>query len=187
MLMNRDLFNLQRKVEAYKEVLANTRAYRQIWQDSLRDEIIEQLSRLSEQAGLKGTVEHKEEMLNLGAVVFSLGNEKSGVAKQVAQDIHRHMIKHNGSLIYQQLFNGKIIVLMNYPYIEGYGQPAPPRTIGIYRPEELKTPSFLRHLETFVQEVMFWEDFDDEGKSSNVANANQRIGFRMNFEPTPDE
>ena len=30
---------------------------------------------------------------------------------------NRDLIKQNGSLVYQQLFNGKILVLINYPYI----------------------------------------------------------------------
>lgn len=182
--MNRELFNLQRKVESYKQILANTVQYRQVWHDSLRDEIMDHLTRLSEMAGLNGFVEEREELVNLGAVVFSLGDEKSGMAREVAGNIRRDLIKHNGSLIYQQLFNGKILVLMNYPYIESYGQPAPPRTIGIYRPEELKAPFFVRHLETFVQEITFWEDYDDDHNGS--AQDNQRIGFKMNFETPPE-
>lgn len=183
--MNKDLFNLQRKVDVYKEVLSNTKSYRQIWKDSLRVDIVEQLTSLSEQAGLTGTIEEKEEMVNLGGVVFSLGNEKSGVAQKVAENHHREMIKHNGSLIYQQLFNGKVIVLLNYPYIEGYGEPAPPRTLGIYRPEELKRPFFLRHLQTLVQEVTLWEDYDDDEKPAN--DVHQRIGYKMNFDSTFEE
>ncbi|MCO6486558.1 MAG: hypothetical protein J5I41_12355 [Saprospiraceae bacterium] len=182
--MNRDLFNLQRKVENYKQVLANTAAYRQVWHDSLRQEITEQLLRISEMAGLTGEVEEREELRNLGAIVYSLGDEKSGMTREVAGNIHRDLIKHNGSLIYQQLFNGKILVLINYPYIESYGQPAPPKTIGIYRPEELKPPFFLRHLETFVQEITYWEDYDDDDNGN--AQSSQRIGFKMNFETQPE-
>lgn len=182
--MNRELFNLQRKVESYRQVLSNTQVYRQMWLDSLKEEIMTQLQRISELAGLQGTVEEREELVNLGAVVFSLGDEESGMAREVAGNIRRNLIKHNGSLIYQQLFNGKVLVLMNYPYIESYGQPAPPRTIGIYRPEELKPPFFLRHMETFIQEVTFWEDYDDD--DNGTAQANQRIGFKMNFETQPE-
>lgn len=178
--MNRDLFNLQRKVDNYKQVLANTQSYRQVWQDSMKAEIMAQLTQLSETSGLMGEIYEREEMRNLGAVVFTLGDEKSGMAREVAGNIHRDMIKHKGSLIYQQLFNGKILVLINYPYIESYGEPAMPRTIGIYRPEELKGPFFLRHLETFVTEVTHWEDYDDD--DNGAAQAAQRIGFKMNFE-----
>ena len=72
------------------------------------------------------------------------------------------------------LFNGKIIVLINYPFIENYGQPQPPKTIAIYRPEELKEPYFIRHMEEFLQEITKWEDYDDDEPT-------KRIGFQLNF------
>ena len=106
-----------------------------------------------------------------------MGSVKSGLGEPVGDGLHRDLIKQNGSLVYQQLFNGKILVLINYPYIEKYGQPQPPKTIAIYRPEELKEPYFIRHLETFITEIINWEDYDDDRPDEN-----QRIGFKMNFE-----
>lgn len=175
--MDTDLLNLQRKANQYKEVLQNTESYRQVWKDSLRQAIVQQLEQLSEAVELKVKVEVRSDMENLEAVVLSLGEVKSGVYQQVGEDIQRHLIKHNGSLIYQQLFNGKVIVLINYPHIENYGQPRPPKTIAIYRPEELKDPFFLRHMEEFLTEITNWEDYDDD-------EPNKRIGFHLNFNPT---
>ncbi len=172
--MDSQLFNLQRKVKQYKEVLQNTRDYRQVWQDSLKQIIVSKLNELLSATELNATVEERGEMENLEAVVLSLGEVKSGMYQQVGNDIKRHLIKHNGSLIYQQLFNGKIIVLIHYPYIEQYGQPAPPKTIAIYRPEELKAPYFVRHMEEFVVEISKWEDYDDDEPT-------QKIGFDLNF------
>ena len=65
-------------------------------------------------------------------------------------------------------------MLLNYPFIENYGKPRPPKTIAIYRPEELREPYFIRHMEEFMQEVTNWEDYDDD-------EPNQRIGFQLNF------
>ncbi len=91
--------------------------------------------------------------------------------QKVNEHINRDLIKFNGALIYQQLFNGKIVVVINYPQIEDYSQPKPPKTIAIYRPEELKEPFLIRHLEEFVQEITNWEDYDDDEPM-------QRIGFQ---------
>ena len=74
--------------------------------------------------------------------------------------------------------------MINYPYIEGYGEPRPPKSLAIYRPEELKEPFFLRHLEEFITEIFNWEDYDDD---NNGAEPNQRIGFRLNFENPEEE
>ncbi len=170
--------NLKRKVDRYKEVLANTRAYREVWKAELRDSIVARLKELSEASGLGAKVEVKSTVENLEAIVLSMGEAKSGIWENVNKEIKRHLIKHNGSLIYQQLFNGKIIVMINLPLIEGYGQPAPPKTIAIYRPEEIKEPFMLRHLEEFVKDLTTWEDYDDDEPMGQ-----QKIGYNLNFPP----
>ena len=178
--MNRAYNNLKKKVINYQEVLTNTRAYRQVWKDELKDKIVQQLETIIKEVELPAKIEVKSDLENLEAIVFSLGAVKSGMYQEVNDSIKRHMIKHNGSLIYQQLFNGKIVVIINYPFIENYGQPTPPKTIGIYRPEELKEPFFIRHLEEFITEILHWEDYDDDEVPG--AERNQKIGFKLNFE-----
>jgi hypothetical protein len=169
--------SLERKVVRYKEVLENTRQYRELWNTSFKDALVEALTRISKAAGLECIVEVRAEIQNLEAVVLSLGSQDSGLGEPMGDKLFRPLIKQNGSLVYQQLFNGKILVLINYPYIEKYGQPLPPKTIAIYRPEELKDPYCLRHLETFLNEITHWEDQDDE--TPEVAH---RIGFNVNLE-----
>jgi hypothetical protein len=169
-----ELNNLKRKVANYKEVMENTRTYREVWKESLRDKITSVLEMMVKGCDLGATVELRSDMENLEAIVMSLGDVKSGIWQEIGSDIKRHMIKHNGSLIYQQLFNGKVIVLINYPFIENYGQPRQPKTIGIYRPEELKEPFFVRHMEEFITDISNWEDYDDDEPS-------KKIGFDINF------
>jgi len=178
--MNVQLMGLKKKVAQYHDILQNTKDYRATWKDSLCQEIIDHLDTMVEATGLKAEVENRSDMENLEAVVLSLGETKSGMYQQVGTDIERHLIKHNGSLIYQQLFNGKVIVLINYPYIENYGQPRPPKTIAIYRPEELHEAFFIRHMEEFITEITNWEDYDDD-------EPNKRIGFNLNFNPAAAE
>ena len=40
--MNREYSNLKKKVTNYQEVLTNTRAYRTVWKEDLRDKIVKQ-------------------------------------------------------------------------------------------------------------------------------------------------
>lgn len=174
-----DLSNLKRKVSQYKEVLKNTRAYRQVWKDSLKNTIVQQLEEMIKETELGAEIEIKEGVENMEAIVVNLGQVKSGIFENLGNDVKRHLIKHNGSLIYQQLFNGKVIVLINYPMIEGYGQPRPPKQVAIYRPEEIKPPFVLRHMEELLKEVTNWEDYDDDEPSKT-------IGFNMNFMDKPE-
>jgi hypothetical protein len=172
-----DYFGFRRKVERYKEVLENTEHYRTFWREHLKPNLIAHLRRAAEFVGLACSVEERAEIQNLEAVVLSLGHSQSGLGEPLGEGVHRDLIKHNGSLVYQQLFNGKIMVMVNYPYIERYGQPQPPKTLAIYRPEEIKEPYIIRHLEAFISEITFWEDYDDDRPDEN-----QRIGFKLNFE-----
>ena len=174
--MNNELFNLSRKVAQYKEVLSQTESYRNTWKETLKGKLTQFLELAIKEVGLDGTVETRSDFENLEAIVLNLGQVKSGMFQKVNSDIERHLIKHNGSLIYQQLFNGKVIVLIQYPFIENYGEPRPPKTIAIYRPEELKDPFCVRHLEEFIQDMAEWEDYDDDEPS-------KKIGFELNFNP----
>ncbi|HHS95517.1 MAG TPA: hypothetical protein ENJ45_02925 [Phaeodactylibacter sp.] len=173
-----NVLNLKSKVDHYKKVLSNTRAYREVWKKELKAFIIAQLEEVTKEVGLEVSIDVKSSVENLEAIVMSLGEVKSGIWENVNKSIKRHLIKHNGSLIYQQLFNGKIIVLVNLPMIEGYGQSSPPKTVGIYRPEEIKPAYILRHLEGFVKDITLWEDYDDDEPDNH-----QKIGYHLNFMP----
>jgi len=174
--MDPQLYNLRRKVEHYQEVLQTTLNNRQVWQDELRETIVEKLKALTKEVGLEASVDVRKDLENLEGVVLSLGDVKSGLSQRLNDTLKRDLIKHNGSLIYQQLFNRKVIVLINYPHIENYGEPREPKTLSIYRPEELQAPFFIRHLDAFIQEITNWEDFDDEEPM-------KRIGFNMGINP----
>ena len=134
-LSEEDTLNLKRKVTRYKEVLQNTINYRKAWKSTLRKNISEQLRALAAAGGLDAKVEIRDDIKNLEAVALTLGVAESGLGEPVGNGLRRDLIKQNGSLVYQQLFNGKILVLINFPFIEKYGQPQPPKTIAIYRPE----------------------------------------------------
>jgi hypothetical protein len=169
-----ELQNLKRKVDLYKEVIANTETYRKKWHSQLKPMIVSLLQSMAKEVDLKVKVEEKVQMENLEAVVMSLGTTKSGMFQKLENGIEMPLIRQGGSLIYQQLFNGKIIVIIQYPFIENYGEPRPPKTIAIYRPEELNEVYLVRHIEEFVHELTTWEDFDDEEPT-------KKIGFEMNF------
>ena len=178
--MDIELHNLRRKVTQYNEVLRNTQRYRKMWVEELSQKILDQLNYIIGQVGLEAQVEVRSDVENLEAIDLTLGTVRSGMSHRVNDHIQRDLIKHNGALVYQQLFNGKIVVLIQYPYIEGYGEPRAPKTISIYRPEELKDPYFIRHVEEFIQEVTLWEDYDDD-------QPHQRIGFQLNFGNSTEE
>ena len=116
-----DLGSLPAKVEQYKGLLNNTIEYRKKWPKVLKPMIIKSLEQIKDETGLGGTVEIKDQVQNLESVVYNLGRSSSGLYENIEDsDIKRNMIKSNGALIYQQLFNGKVINTA-----DGYTSPTP--------------------------------------------------------------
>jgi len=171
-----ELTSLRGKIQQLKLVLENTKNYREIWTASLKEKIKSDIAFMTQETGLDVDIEVRDQITNLEAIVISLGKKNSGISERLEDDLDRPLIRHGGLLVYQQLFNGKILVMINYPFIEGYGEPSPPRNIAIYRPEEIKTPFILRHLEEFVKEIAEWEDYDDDDV------ATKKIGFNVDYQ-----
>lgn len=174
LLADLNLENLTNKVKNYETVMQNTVQYRKVWTDTLREQISNDLEAICSAAGIAHEIITNTQYKNLEAILLSLGTGKSGIAETVKPDIETHLIRHNGSLLYQQIFNGKVLVQIHYPSIDKYMEPRPPKTLAIYRPEEIKTPFILRHVETLITEITAWEDYDDE---ETVMPA--RIGFNI--------
>ena len=168
-----DYNGLISKVNRYQSILGNTKAYRERWNSFLKQQIVDELGNMLKQTGLEGKLEVQDKVMHLEFIVLSLGSEESGISEIINDKTDKPLIKHNGSLVYQQLFNGKIQVMIGYPYIEGFGEPKPPKVIAIYRPEEIKTPFLIRNMEDFIKELTQWEDYDDDDQPMS------KIGFQM--------
>lgn len=175
--MNINIALLREKVNAYNQVLANTHNYRQEWKDKTRQFIKNILQNVVQQTALKASVTEKNNIENLEAVILELGRSSSGIAENFENtDVKRIMVKNNGSLIYQQLFNGKIMVMLVSPNIEGYGEPKSPKSLQIIRPDEVTEQIIFRHVKDWLEDITEWEDYDDEDPRTKVPF--QPIGFR---------
>src|SRR5690606_35134973 len=103
----------------------------------------------------------------------------SGLSESLENtDLKNTMVKNNGSLIYQQLFNGKIMVMLLSPNIEGYGEAKPPKSLEIICPDETTEDLILNHIERMLQDIVEWEDYDDDDRGKKMAF--QPIGFQHN-------
>lgn len=172
-----DVGSLQARVDSYNQILANTDNYRKDWSDHLKPTIVKGLEQIVKATGLKATIEIKDNVKNLEVIVLNLGQDVSGIGEKLeGSDSTRPMIKNKGALVFQQLFNGKLLILIMYPFIEGYGEPRPPRTLEILRPHEMKEPFLLRYVEEFMKEIISWEDYDDDMDETAKVNP---IGFNM--------
>jgi hypothetical protein len=181
--MKLDLGSISVKANAYKKVLENTNSYRLAWGKDLKPMLMSSLKAIFDEIGIKAEVKEQTKIENLESIVVDLGKSSSGITENMEDSgVKRTMIKSNGALIYQQLFNGKIIVMIVSPFIEGYGEPRPPRTIEILRPDELKEPFMLRHVELLLKDLTEWEDYDDDQPTKSTIGFNP-IGFNETEAP----
>jgi len=175
--MENDILKLQEKVKAYKEVLQNTISYRKEWHNKTKGFIIQHLLSITEQTGLKAKITPKENIENLESVMLDLGRTSSGIGESLENtDFKNFMVKNNGALIYQQLFNGKIMVMLVSPQIEGYGEPKSPEGLEILRPAQIDEGTLLRHVSSLMDKLIQWEDYGEE--ASKVKHTFQPIGFK---------
>jgi hypothetical protein len=167
-----NIASLKSKVALLKETLANTKNYRKQWEPKVKPLILNTLTKVNKKTKLGANVEVKENLENLEVLILNLGKEESGIQEIIPDSkLKRQLIKSNGALVFQQLFNGKIMVMIIYPHIEGYGEPRPPKNLEIVRPDELNEGYILRYCDEFIKEIIGWEDYDDDQPSVN------KIGF----------
>lgn len=175
--MDTDIKQLQTRVKDYNEVLELTQSHRKEWLKDRKAFISNTLQAIIQQTGLKASVIEKNNIENLEAIVLDLGRSSSGLAQNLENtDVKHTMIKNNGAIIYQQLFNGKIMVMITHPHIEGYGDPKPPAALQILRPDELTEAIIFAHVDQMLQALIEWEDYDDDAHNAKMAF--EPIGFR---------
>ncbi|MCR6720779.1 MAG: hypothetical protein NVV59_10910 [Chitinophagaceae bacterium] len=171
------LARIQALVNEYNQILANTVNYREQWQTKTRDQLKQYFETIIAETGLKARVYVRGQIENLEAIVFDLGRVSSGLSENLENtDLKHTMVKNNGSLVYQQLFNGKLMVMFSNPHIEGYGEEKPPRSLEILRPDEVTEDLIYSHVERLINDIIEWEDFDDDDSKKKVAF--QPIGFQ---------
>ncbi|MBY5957092.1 hypothetical protein KUV50_03020 [Membranicola marinus] len=172
--MATDFSALSTKVEKYEQILANTQSYRKAWDTSIKQKIRDFIQSFIDETDIAGDIEIRNNLKNLESVIFTLGVEPSGIFEPVSDQFRKQLYKSNGMLVFQQLYNGKIIVMIAYPHIEEVAKPKQPKTLEIIRPEELTDEFMLRYLDTFLTEIIEWEDYDDD--------LPQTIGFNKPFQ-----
>lgn len=172
---------LKSKVEKYIQVKQNTFDYREEWKSETKDLITNTLQKVIDETDLEAEIEVKDSVEHLEVIIMNLGRNKSGIREKLDGDESRSVVRNNGMLVYQQLFNGKIVVLAVQPFLEGYGEPQQPKSVEIVRPSELNEGFIVRHVEEFLKDLIAWEDYDDDQPVGK-----HPIGFSSNF-VTEDE
>ena len=166
------------RASKYQAILDQVITYRESWGKEIKMFILEVAQKILEETGISAQIEVEERFENLESITISLGKSISGIAENVDELTKRTIIKDKGSLIYSQLFNGKVQSWMTYPIIEGLMQPKQPKMLGIYGPPEFDEDLILGDFDNFFKELIEWENYDDDQPGQSMT----RIGFGVHQE-----
>lgn len=169
---------IKERVGKYKTMLDQVTKWRETWSKSLKKFILKEIDKLLDATDLIATVSEEEKIKGLEAITIRLGSKKSGIYAMADESNERKdFFKEYGTLVYSQLFNGKVQVWMTFPFIEGLVEPRPPKLIGIYAPPEFTEDLIVNNVETFLKDLIEWEDYDDD--DPNTPQRPQQIGFGL--------
>lgn len=166
---------LKERASKYTDILQQVVDFREEWGKNLKNFIKNKSESILKHTGINAQVEIEERFENLESITISLGKAISGIAENVDGLTKRTIIKDKGSLIYSQLFNGKVQAWMTYPIIEGLMQPKPPHMLGIYAPGEFNEQLIMDNFDQFFKELIEWENYDDDQPGQEM----NRIGFGL--------
>lgn len=172
---------LRERAEKYREMLEQVETFRETWDKKLKKRLVKEIKEIIKETELNADITQEENIKGLENISVRLGTRQSGIFQRLHEKTKKPFFKDFGTLVYSQLFNGKIQVWMTYPFIEGLMEPRPPKLIGIYAPPEFDDKLVLTHFESFFKDLIEWEDYDDDDPASPKPNA---IGFGANM---PDE
>ena len=170
---------IKEKATRYKSLLVTVEAYRTEWDKKLKKFIIKECKAILAATEIEAEVDSESTVQGLEAVTIKLGMRRSGIYQKMDGGEKKAIWKDFGSLIFGQLFNGKIQVWMTYPVLEGLMEPRPPKMIGIYAPPEFNDRLVLSNMDFFLNELIVWEDYDDD-VPTDKPNA---IGFGGGISP----
>ncbi len=169
---------IKERVGKYKTMLDQVTKWRATWSKSLKKFILKEVKKLLDATDLVATVTEEEKIKGLEAITIRLGSKKSGIYEMAdGGNERKDFFKEYGTLVYSQLFNGKVQAWMTFPFIEGLIEPRPPKLIGIYAPPEFNEDLIINNVETFLKDLIEWENYDDD--DPNGQQRPQQIGFGM--------
>jgi len=170
---------IKEKAAKYKSLLSTVDIYRTEWNKKLKKYIIKESKAILAATEIEAEVNSETTVSGLEAITIKLGMRRSGIYEKVDGGEKKAIWKDYGALIFGQLFNGKIQVWMTYPILEGLMEPRPPRMIGIYAPPEFNDALVLSNMEFFINELIAWEDYDDDVPTDKP----KAIGFGTGLSP----
>jgi len=146
----------------YTDCISKVESRRQLWEKETKEIIFESLTQITNDYPFHWHVQRLEHLSNYQTINICINNLNSGITEKEFDDkgklVHaKSYIKHGGYLAYCQSYNGKVNVLIVYPYIEEWVTQNEVNVIATLEPKEINKEKILKHLVQFLNEMSAWE------------------------------
>lgn len=149
------LNTLQEAHQNYQAARQQVLDRQESWQNEVKAFIRQSLEALKMQNQLDGEIKEENKITNIEAIYLDLGQTKTEI--QVKNGAERKTLKRSeGSLMYSQLYNGKISVWIRYPKIQKLMKRKAPKVLDVYEPLELTAEQIEAHVKIFYEELTLW-------------------------------
>jgi hypothetical protein len=159
--MNKHLEEIIEKAIAYQTALESSKKQieenRKVWNAETNKLIVETFQCVTQKVpNINWEIKNVGAMENLDLLSLGFKSESSGIVGQV-EGVFKFFAKIGGKLIYSQVYNGEIYVLIDYPHIEGHVERQSPKFLDKYEPSQISADIILDHINIFLEEMLSWE------------------------------
>lgn len=151
--------NLEESYQQYQAAQQAIVERQTAWQSEVKDFIKDTLQALQEEHNIAGKIKEEDKITNIEAIYLDMGQSTTEIKVTDAEE-PKQVKRSEGSLMYSQLYNGKISVWIRYPKIKKLMKRKAPKIIEVYEPKDLSTADITEHLQLFFQELTDWMNQD---------------------------
>lgn len=151
------LEDLRERVEQFRQGQEQIEENRALWANECKQLLINTLNDFISHFKLNCKVQEVNTYKNYEAVNLTFGNSRSGIVKEKENEV-KYFNKFGGALSFSQSCNGRIDVLILFPFIEEITDKTDKKVLVQVRPTELDTPFIYRQIGKFLNEIIKWEN-----------------------------
>ena len=155
-----EIIDIHDKIDVLLNTINNITQNREIWQLRSKNVIIETLTEIINRDGLRNKVQweigQNINTTNLESVYLYFTTIMSGISGPVGET-KKHFKKYGGVLTFSQVYNGRIKIVIDFPYIEECTL----KSVSIFytniKPDDITRDFVILKVEKFIDEMIQWE------------------------------
>lgn len=152
--------------EKYTDTLKKTSERRDLWTNETKAKIIETLTLVKDSFKFDWQVQRIEGTQNYQTINICFNQKHSGIVDVTIdeatgkQKSFKVYTKHGGYLAYCQSYNGKINVIIGFPYIDEWVSQMDIKVIDTIEPVQVTEELISKHVIKFLDMMTEWEGKD---------------------------